>query len=141
MGVKVRLRALRVRALEAGPSRLVLTLGEGAALDAFELAKRVQSSGGALRLTPDMKLVAYLGANGQLAAPAAARPPAVPARGGAARAARAEKVQAAMARAVAQARPSPTASHSPSPAQEAAQGKLILAAVVRLLDDLSRIAA
>ncbi len=61
MAVKVRLRALRIRALEAGPGRLVLTLGEGAALDPFLLAKHVQASAGALRLTPDMKLVVRLG--------------------------------------------------------------------------------
>jgi transcription-repair coupling factor (superfamily II helicase) len=59
--VKVRLRALAVRALDAGPGRLVLTLGEGAALDPFLLAKQVQGSQGRLRLTPDMKLVAALG--------------------------------------------------------------------------------
>ncbi len=41
MAVKVRLRALRIRALEAGPGRLVLTLGESAALDPFLLAKHV----------------------------------------------------------------------------------------------------
>ena len=41
--VKVRLRALRIRALEAGPGRLVLTLGETAALDPFLLAKHVQA--------------------------------------------------------------------------------------------------
>ena len=62
MAVKVRLRALRIRALEAGPGRLVLTLGETAALDPFLLARHVQGSNGALRLTPDMKLVARLGA-------------------------------------------------------------------------------
>ena len=61
MAVKVRLRALAIRALEAGPGRLVFTLGETAALDPFLLAKHVQGSAGALRLTPDMKLVATLG--------------------------------------------------------------------------------
>ncbi len=68
MKVKVRLRALRIRALESGPGRIVLTLGEQAALDPFKLAKHVQGSGGALRLTPDMKLVARVG-------PAPAAPP------------------------------------------------------------------
>src|SRR5512138_2505629 len=43
MAVKVRLRALAIRALEAGPGRLVLTLGDAAALDPFLLAKHVQS--------------------------------------------------------------------------------------------------
>src|SRR6266498_4002905 len=40
MAVKVRLRALSIRALEAGPGRLVFTLGESAALDPFLLAKQ-----------------------------------------------------------------------------------------------------
>jgi transcription-repair coupling factor (superfamily II helicase) len=62
MAVKVRLRALAIRALESGPNRLVFTLGETAALDPFLLAKQVQGSGGRLRLTPDMKLVATVGA-------------------------------------------------------------------------------
>jgi transcription-repair coupling factor (superfamily II helicase) len=61
MQVKVRLRALRIRAIESGPGRLVLTLGASALLDPFALAKHVQASGGALRLTPDMKLVARVG--------------------------------------------------------------------------------
>ncbi|HEX7624656.1 MAG TPA: transcription-repair coupling factor, partial [Anaeromyxobacteraceae bacterium] len=65
MQVKVRLRALRIRGLEAGPGRLVFTLGAGAAIDPFRLAKRVTASAGALRLTPDMKLVAYFGAGGE----------------------------------------------------------------------------
>ena len=61
MAVKVRLRALRIRGLDAGPGRLVFALGPDAALDPFELARHVQRSGGALRLTPDMKLVAAVG--------------------------------------------------------------------------------
>jgi transcription-repair coupling factor (superfamily II helicase) len=61
MGVKVRLRALRIRGLDAGPGRLVFTLGPDPALDPFRLAKHVQASRGALRLTPDMKLVAAVG--------------------------------------------------------------------------------
>ena len=61
MAVKVRLRALRIRGLDAGPGRLVFALGPDAALEPFELAKHVQRSGGALRLTPDMKLVAAVG--------------------------------------------------------------------------------
>ncbi len=60
IAIKVRLRALAIRALEAGPGRLVFTLGESAALDPVLLAKQVQSSDGALRLTPDMKLVAMI---------------------------------------------------------------------------------
>jgi transcription-repair coupling factor (superfamily II helicase) len=62
MAVKVQLRALAIRALEAGPGRLVLTLGDTAALDPFLLAKHVQGSAGLLRLTPEMKLVATVGA-------------------------------------------------------------------------------
>jgi transcription-repair coupling factor (superfamily II helicase) len=130
MAVKVRLRALRIRALEAGPGRLVFTLGDGAALDPFRLAKRVQASGGALRLTPDMKLVALL--EGRPEKPRATR-----AGGGT----RAEKVSAAVARAVARARPSPAAPPpTPTPAQEAAHGREILAAVRRVLDELTKIA-
>jgi transcription-repair coupling factor (superfamily II helicase) len=60
MAVKARLRALRIRGLDAGPGRLVFTLGPDAALDPFLLARHVQESGQALRLTPDMKLVAAL---------------------------------------------------------------------------------
>src|SRR5512133_372331 len=62
MALKVRLRALSIREIEAGPGRLVFTLGETAALDPFLLARHLQASKGALRLTPDMKLVASLGA-------------------------------------------------------------------------------
>jgi transcription-repair coupling factor (superfamily II helicase) len=61
MAVKVRLRALRIRGLDAGPGRLVFALGPDAALEPFELARHVQRSGGTLRLTPDMKLVASIG--------------------------------------------------------------------------------
>jgi transcription-repair coupling factor (superfamily II helicase) len=68
MALKVRLRALGIRGLEAGPGRLVFSLGPSAALDPFALAKHVQGSGGTLRLTPDMKLVASL-------APAPQAPP------------------------------------------------------------------
>jgi transcription-repair coupling factor (superfamily II helicase) len=60
MAVKVRLRSLAIRGLDAGPGRLVFSLGPDASLDPFLLARHVQKSGGALRLTPDMKLVATL---------------------------------------------------------------------------------
>ncbi len=60
MQVKVRLRALRIRGLDSGPGRLVFALGGSAALDPFKLARHVQASRGALRLTPDMKLVVNL---------------------------------------------------------------------------------
>ncbi|HVP68098.1 MAG TPA: transcription-repair coupling factor [Anaeromyxobacteraceae bacterium] len=73
MELKVDLRALSVRGLEAGPGRLVFSLGPDAALDPFLLAKHVQESGGALRLTPDMKVVAALG-EGRSGGKAPARP-------------------------------------------------------------------
>jgi transcription-repair coupling factor (superfamily II helicase) len=72
MAVKVRLRALRIRGLDAGPGRLVFALGPDATLDPFELARHVQRSGGALRLTPDMKLVATVGPRSASATPARA---------------------------------------------------------------------
>jgi transcription-repair coupling factor (superfamily II helicase) len=75
MAVKVRLRALSIRALEAGPGRLVFTLGESAGLDPFALARWVQKSGGALRLTPDMKLVVHLGEGGEPVPPDQVRKP------------------------------------------------------------------
>ncbi|MBL8950157.1 MAG: transcription-repair coupling factor [Myxococcaceae bacterium] len=58
MLLKMDLRQLRLRALDAGPGRLVVTLGADAALDPARLAGLVQKSKGALRLTPEMKLVA-----------------------------------------------------------------------------------
>ena len=130
MEVKVRLRALRIRGLEAGPGRIVFTLGDGAALDPYQLAKKVQASNGALRLTPDMKLVVRLGPGTQgPASPAAGSP----------RAARSEKVAAAVARAVAKARPSPAAPPlAQSPEVEAAQGRELLGTVRRLLAELPR---
>jgi transcription-repair coupling factor (superfamily II helicase) len=57
MRLKMDLRRLRLRALDAGPGRLVVTLGNEAALDPARLAALVQKSKGALRLTPEMKLV------------------------------------------------------------------------------------
>jgi len=90
MAVKVRLRAFGIRALEAGPGRLVFTLGAEAALDPFKLARHVQGSGERLRLTPDMKLVASLappkpkptpakgGQKGRAAAPQRKAPPPSP---------------------------------------------------------------
>jgi transcription-repair coupling factor (superfamily II helicase) len=124
MAVKVRLRELRIRALEAGPGRLVLTLGEGAALDPFRLAKHVQSSAGALRLTPDMKLVIRLGD---------AKPPpaAAPGRGSSNRARTVQAVRAAVAAAM------PAAS---TPAQEAATGRELLRAAREALQELAKLA-
>lgn len=56
--LKLELRRLALRQLDAGPGRLVLTLGPEPNLDAARLATFVQRSGGQYRLTPDMKLVA-----------------------------------------------------------------------------------
>jgi transcription-repair coupling factor (superfamily II helicase) len=142
MQVKVRLRALRIRGLEAGPGRLVFTLGDGAALDPFQLAKKVQASQGALRLTPDMKLVAHLGPDGKLGPPTAVKASARVPLPAAARTARAEKMAAAVAKAVAQARPSPAAlPPALTPAQESAQGRALLGAVRRVLEGLAQLAA
>ncbi len=124
MSVKVRLRELRIRALEAGPGRLVLTLGDAAALDPFKLAKHVQASDGALRLTPDMKLVVRLGGP--------APRPAAPARAPQGKAAR--TVQA-VRKAVAAAMPA-----APSPAQEAAAGRELLRAAREALGALAGLA-
>jgi transcription-repair coupling factor (superfamily II helicase) len=125
MQVKVRLRALRIRALEAAPGRLVFTLGEQAALDPFQLAKRVQQSQGTWRLTPEMKLVVT--ADG---AAGAAKPSAKPVRGKAAiRAATQQAVKAAVA-----------AVSGPSPAQEEARGREILVAVRAALAELAKVA-
>jgi transcription-repair coupling factor (superfamily II helicase) len=121
MGVKVRLRALAIRALEAGPGRIVLTLGEAAALDPFKLAKHVQASNGRLKLTPDMKLVALTGAApARPARPAKAK---VPPRG----AARDAAVRAAVA----------ALTQTQTPAQEAAAGRELLDAARGLLGELA----
>jgi len=117
MAVKVRLRALAIRALEAGPGRLVLTLGETAALDPFLLAKHVQGSAGRLRLTPDMKLVLAIGA-----------PPPRPAK-------------ALRGKAGARRTPGPAALPTPvSPAAEAHTARELLEAAHSLLKDLARCA-
>ncbi len=60
MALKVELRDLRLRALESGAGRLVVTLGPDALIDPVKLAQLVQRSGGVFRLTPDMKLVARI---------------------------------------------------------------------------------
>jgi transcription-repair coupling factor (superfamily II helicase) len=132
MQVKVRLRALRIRALEAAPGRLVFTLGDQPALDSFQLAKRVQQSQGAWRLTPEMKLVITNGAAGP--ARPASSPASKPVRGKAAiRAATQQAVKAAVA----------AVSGAPglSPAQEEARGREIMAAVRTALADLARVAS
>ncbi|MFL5353845.1 transcription-repair coupling factor [Archangium sp.] len=60
--LKIDMRDLRLRALEAGPGRVVVTLGADALLDGMKVAGLVQRSKGVYRLTPDMKLVVKLGA-------------------------------------------------------------------------------
>jgi transcription-repair coupling factor (superfamily II helicase) len=52
------MRDLRLRALESGPGRLVVTLGADASLDPAKTAALIQRSKGIYRLTPEMKLVA-----------------------------------------------------------------------------------
>jgi transcription-repair coupling factor (superfamily II helicase) len=128
MKVKVRLRALKIRALEAGPGRLVLTLGETALLDPFKLAKAVQGSNGAMRLTPDMKLAVRLGP-----APSA---PAAAASATAGKAPRGPtgKLLKLPPRAAA------VAPVTPSAAMEAASGRELLAAARSLLTELARCA-
>jgi transcription-repair coupling factor (superfamily II helicase) len=116
MALKVRLRALNVRALEAGPGRLVFTLGESAALDPFRLAKHVQASNGVLRLTPDLKLVARVGA-------APPPPPRGPPRG-----------KAAVAKAV---REAVRAAMPATPAGEAAAGRELLQAARQVVAELA----
>ena len=59
--LKIDMRDLRLRALEGGPGRLVVTLGADALLDGMKVATLVQRSKGLYRLTPDMKLVLKLG--------------------------------------------------------------------------------
>ena len=61
--LRISMRKLRLRGLETGPGRLVVTLGPTAALEPAKLAARVQRSKGAWRLTPDMKLVSKLDGN------------------------------------------------------------------------------
>ncbi|MFT3839403.1 MAG: transcription-repair coupling factor [Myxococcaceae bacterium] len=58
MRLKMRMRDLRLRSMDAGPGKLVLTLGPDALLDGAKIAALVQKSKGTYRLTPEMKLVA-----------------------------------------------------------------------------------
>lgn len=55
--LRIAMRRLRLRALENGPGRLVVTLGPDAALSAEKLAAKVVKARGQWKLTPDMKLV------------------------------------------------------------------------------------
>jgi len=57
MQLKQQMRELRLRALESGPGRLVVTLGQDALLDPAKLAALVARARGVYRLTPDLKLV------------------------------------------------------------------------------------
>ncbi|MBJ6761381.1 transcription-repair coupling factor [Myxococcaceae bacterium JPH2] len=58
--LKIEMRELRLRGLEAGPGRLVVTLSGDALLDGTKVAMLVQRSRGVYRLTPDMKLIVRL---------------------------------------------------------------------------------
>src|SRR5260370_35728716 len=62
MLLKLEMRALQLRGLEAGPGRMVVALGSDARLDPAKLARAVQQSRGAARLTPELKLVGNLDA-------------------------------------------------------------------------------
>ncbi|MCY1016841.1 transcription-repair coupling factor [Pyxidicoccus sp. MSG2] len=64
--LKIDMRDLRLRALEVGTGRLVVTLGADALLDGAKVAGLVQRSKGVYRLTPDMKLIVRMpqGASG-----------------------------------------------------------------------------
>jgi transcription-repair coupling factor (superfamily II helicase) len=57
MRVKAEMRKLKLRGMESGPGRLVVTLGVAAALDPVRMAQLVARSKEGLKLTPDMKLV------------------------------------------------------------------------------------
>jgi transcription-repair coupling factor (superfamily II helicase) len=59
--LKIDMRDLRLRTLEAGAGRMVVTLGADALLDGAKVASLVARSKGLYRLTPDMKLVVKLG--------------------------------------------------------------------------------
>jgi transcription-repair coupling factor (superfamily II helicase) len=131
MEVKVRLRALRIRGLEAGPGRLVFTLGPDAALDGFQLAKLVQKSEGAIRLTPEMKLVAQLGPGGKLASR-----PAGKASGAALARARARGDGASVAAKQALARAAAPLGVEKTAAMEEAEGRELLQAVRDVLQRL-----
>jgi len=60
MMLKIDLRRLRLRQMDGGPGRVVVTLGTDALLEPAKIASLVQRSKGVYRLTPDMKLVAKL---------------------------------------------------------------------------------
>jgi transcription-repair coupling factor (superfamily II helicase) len=58
--LKIDLRELKIRGIEAGPGRLVVTLGPDAKIDGTRLAALVQRSKGVYRLTPELKLIAKI---------------------------------------------------------------------------------
>jgi len=58
MLLKAEMRELQLRAIEAGPGRLVVSLGQDPRLEPAKLATLLQRSKGIYRLTPDMRLVA-----------------------------------------------------------------------------------
>ena len=60
MLLKIDMRDLRLRGLDHGPGKLVVTLGADALMDGGKLASLVQRSKGVYRLTPDLKLVARI---------------------------------------------------------------------------------
>ncbi len=55
--LRIAMRRLRLRSLENGPGRLVVTLGPDAALSPEKLATKITRARGDWKLTPDMKLV------------------------------------------------------------------------------------
>ncbi|MBX7100864.1 MAG: transcription-repair coupling factor [Myxococcaceae bacterium] len=63
MLLKLHLRALRLRGLDAVPGRVSVSLGPDAALNGTKLAAWVGKSKGQLRLTPDLKLIAKVSAD------------------------------------------------------------------------------
>jgi transcription-repair coupling factor (superfamily II helicase) len=58
MLLKAEMRELQLRAIEAGPGRLVISLGQDPRLEPAKLATMLQRSKGIYRLTPDMRLIA-----------------------------------------------------------------------------------
>jgi transcription-repair coupling factor (superfamily II helicase) len=58
--LRIAMRELRLRGLDLGPGRLVLSMGNDAAISPEKLARKVARSAGAWRLTPEMKLIARL---------------------------------------------------------------------------------
>jgi len=55
--LRIAMRRLRLRSLENGPGRLVVSLGADAAISPEKLAAKITRARGDWKLTPDMKLV------------------------------------------------------------------------------------